>query len=85
MTNIGNMEGEGPLPVLEIPTGETVQFNLTSEDVIHAFWVPEFLFKRDVIPGHPNHFSDHRDADGNLHRALQRAVRPLPQPRCCLR
>jgi cytochrome c oxidase subunit 2 len=24
--------------------------------VIHSFWVPAFLFKRDVIPGHPNHF-----------------------------
>jgi len=57
VTNTGNMWGEGPLPVLEIPTGETVQFNLTSDDVIHAFWVPEFLFKRDVIPGHPNHFA----------------------------
>jgi len=57
VTNTGNMFGEGPLPVLEIPAGETVQFNLTSQDVIHAFWVPEFLFKRDVIPGHPNHFT----------------------------
>jgi cytochrome c oxidase subunit 2 len=46
----------GPLPVLEIPTGETVRFNLTSADVIHSFWVPQFLFKRDVVPGHPNHF-----------------------------
>jgi cytochrome c oxidase subunit 2 len=44
------------LPLLEIPTGETVRFNLTSTDVDHAFWVPEFLFKRDVIPDHPNHF-----------------------------
>jgi len=44
------------LPVLEIPVGETVRFNLTSPDVVHAFWVPEFLFKRDVIPDHPNHF-----------------------------
>jgi cytochrome c oxidase subunit 2 len=57
VTDTGNMVGEGPLPVLEIPVGETVQFDLTSEDVIHAFWVPEFLFKRDVIPGHPNHFA----------------------------
>ena len=57
VTNVGNMQGEGPLPVLEIPTGETVRFNLTSQDVIHAFWVPQFLFKRDVIPGHPNHFT----------------------------
>jgi cytochrome c oxidase subunit 2 len=46
----------GPLPLLEVPTGETVRFNLTSPDVIHSFWIPEFLFKRDVIPGHPNHF-----------------------------
>ena len=38
-------------------SGESVNFNLTSPDVIHAFWVPEFLFKRDVVPGHPNHFS----------------------------
>jgi len=57
VTSVGNMWGEGPLPVLEIPTGETVQFNLTSTDVDHAFWVPEFLFKRDVIPGHPNRFT----------------------------
>jgi cytochrome c oxidase subunit 2 len=44
------------LPLLEIPAGETVRFNLTSPDVVHSFWVPEFLFKRDVIPGRPNHF-----------------------------
>jgi cytochrome c oxidase subunit 2 len=44
------------LPVLEIPTGETVRFNLTSTDVVHAFWIDEFEFKRDVIPDHPNHF-----------------------------
>ena len=56
VTNVGNMYGNGPLPVLEIPTGETVEFNLTSADVLHAFWVPEFLYKRDVIPDHPNHF-----------------------------
>jgi cytochrome c oxidase subunit 2 len=57
VTSTGSMQGEGPLPVLEIPTGETVQFDLASQDVVHAFWVPEFLFKRDVIPGHPNHFT----------------------------
>jgi cytochrome c oxidase subunit 2 len=57
VTTDGYMWGQGPLPVLEIPAGESVNFNLTSPDVIHAFWVPEFLFKRDVIPGHPNHFS----------------------------
>ncbi len=57
VTTDGYMWGEGPLPVLEIPVGKTVQFNLSSPDVVHSFWVPEFLFKRDVIPGHPNHFA----------------------------
>jgi cytochrome c oxidase subunit 2 len=57
VTTTGEPWGFGPLPVLEIPVGQTVQFNLTSTDVVHAFWVPEFLFKRDVIPDHPNHFT----------------------------
>ncbi len=39
------------IPVLVVPTGQTVQFLLHSNDVIHAFWVPELLFKRDVFPG----------------------------------
>jgi cytochrome c oxidase subunit 2 len=54
---LGDAQNQNALPLLEIPEGETVEFNLTSPDVIHAFWVPEFLFKRDVVPGHPNHFS----------------------------
>jgi cytochrome c oxidase subunit 2 len=31
-----------------------VRFNLRANDVIHSFWVPQFLEKRDVIPGFPN-------------------------------
>jgi cytochrome c oxidase subunit 2 len=46
----------GQLPLLEVPAHETVKFTLTSPDVIHSFWVPEMLFKRQVIPGHPNVF-----------------------------
>ncbi|HEY3682844.1 MAG TPA: cytochrome c oxidase subunit II [Streptosporangiaceae bacterium] len=46
----------GADPTLVIPAGRTVRFNLKSTDVIHSFWVPAFLFKRDVVPGHPNHF-----------------------------
>jgi len=49
-------QGTKGLPLLVIPTNRTVRFNLTSTDVIHAFWIVPFEFKRDVIPGHPNHF-----------------------------
>ncbi|WP_246083312.1 cytochrome c oxidase subunit II [Nonomuraea diastatica] len=38
-------------PQLVLPTKTKVEFDLQSDDVIHSFWVPEFLFKRDVIPG----------------------------------
>jgi cytochrome c oxidase subunit 2 len=51
-----NPGNEAELPLLEIPDNETVRFNLTSTDVIHSFWILPFDFKRDVIPGHPNHF-----------------------------
>jgi cytochrome c oxidase subunit 2 len=55
VSEVGEM-WPGRLPLMEIPTGETVRFNLTSTDVIHAFWVNPFEFKRDVLPDHPNHF-----------------------------
>ncbi|MGO9077828.1 MAG: cytochrome c oxidase subunit II [Streptosporangiaceae bacterium] len=62
VTELGNMwnpalpSNEQHLPLLVIPTGKNVRFNLVSADVDHSFWVPEFEFKRDLIPGHPNHF-----------------------------
>jgi cytochrome c oxidase subunit II len=46
----------GEPPTLTLPVGEQIHFHLTSPDVIHSFWVVPFLFKRDVIPGHPNQF-----------------------------
>jgi len=54
--DISLADSYGQLPLLEIPDHETVRFNLTSNDVIHSFWVLPFDFKRDVLPGHPNHF-----------------------------
>ena len=42
---------------LWLPVDESVTFTLVSPDVIHSFWVPEFLYKLDVIPGDQNRFS----------------------------
>jgi cytochrome c oxidase subunit II len=41
---------------LVVPVGRKVQLDLESPDVIHAFYVPRFLFKRDVVPGRTNRF-----------------------------
>jgi len=48
---------------LFLPAGRTTHLYLTSPDVIHAFYVPEFLFKRDVVPGIVNEFDLTIDAD----------------------
>jgi cytochrome c oxidase subunit 2 len=37
-------------PVMVVPVGEVVHLKLTSADVIHSFYVPHFLIKRDVFP-----------------------------------
>jgi cytochrome c oxidase subunit 2 len=39
-----------------VPIGEPVHITLTSPDVIHSFYVPAFLFKRDATPGRPQDF-----------------------------
>ena len=38
---------------LHVPKGQLVSLRLEAKDVIHAFWVPEFRIKQDVIPGQP--------------------------------
>jgi cytochrome c oxidase subunit II len=56
------------VPILVLPTGEDIRFEVASADVIHSFWVPEFLFKLDVIPGNENGrdnvFEVHIDEEG---------------------
>jgi cytochrome c oxidase subunit 2 len=46
------------IPVLVVPTGRVVRFELNGEDVIHSFWVPELLFKLDVFPGNVRNVFD---------------------------
>lgn len=43
------------IPVLVLPADTKVLFTVHSNDVIHSFWVPEFLYKLDVFPDKPVH------------------------------
>lgn len=36
---------------LVVPVDEPVRLEITSQDVIHSFWIPQLRFKRDAIPG----------------------------------
>lgn len=48
---------DGQYPVLVVPAGEPVEYDVTSVDVVHAFWVPYLETKMDAFPGHVNTFT----------------------------
>ena len=43
-------------PEMVLPLGEQSEITVTSSDVIHSFWIPAMLFKRDAIPGRASSF-----------------------------
>src|SRR5207244_2780293 len=51
MWKLQHMEGQREINELHIPTGRAVRLRMTSEDVIHSFYVPAFRVKQDVLPG----------------------------------
>jgi cytochrome c oxidase subunit II len=43
-------------PEMVLPVGQTVALDVASRDVVHSFWVPDMLFKRDAVPGRVTEF-----------------------------
>ena len=71
------------MPILYLPEGKRVQFELNARDVIHSFWVPAFLQKLDMIPGRTNKFQVVRSQNGERPDSQKRqdAVGPAPGQR----
>jgi len=51
MWKLQHLEGQREIDELHIPVGRAVRLTMTSEDVIHSFFVPAFRTKEDVVPG----------------------------------
>jgi cytochrome c oxidase subunit 2 len=51
MWKLQHMEGRREINELHVPVGRPVQLTMTSEDVIHSFFVPAFRVKQDAVPG----------------------------------
>lgn len=77
-------------PEFALPLGKTTRIVLVSDDVIHAFWIPAFLFKRDAVPGLRNSFDFTPSRPGTFrgvcaefcgleHANMTFAVRVLPE------
>jgi len=77
---------------LYLPVDKQVLFRMTSRDVIHSFWVPEFRIKQDVLPGEnlvkelritPNLIGDYKvrcaEMCGGAHAAMERPVLVVSQ------
>jgi cytochrome c oxidase subunit 2 len=50
---------------LYLPDNESVEFDMRSKDVIHAFWIPAFRLQEDVVPGITTHYRATPDKLGN--------------------
>jgi cytochrome c oxidase subunit II len=51
MWKVQHPEGRAEINELHVPAGQPVKLIMTSQDVIHSFFVPAFRVKKDVIPG----------------------------------
>jgi cytochrome c oxidase subunit II len=51
MWKLQHMAGRREINELHVPVGRPVELTMTSEDVIHSFYVPAFRVKQDVVPG----------------------------------
>jgi cytochrome c oxidase subunit 2 len=54
MWKLQHMTGQREINELHVPAGRPVKLTLTSEDVIHSFYVPAFRIKKDAVPGRYN-------------------------------
>jgi len=51
MWHVQHLEGAREINEVHVPVGRAVRLTMTSEDVIHSFYVPDFRIKQDVLPG----------------------------------
>ncbi len=91
---VHTVETATEVPILVLPVDSNIEYHLASRDVIHSFWVPDFVFKRDVFPDPKQNDTDYvftntitrtgafvgRCAElcGTYHSAMNFEVRSVP-------
>ena len=51
MWKVQHPEGQREINALHVPVGKPIMLTMTSQDVIHSFYIPAFRVKQDVVPG----------------------------------
>jgi cytochrome c oxidase subunit II len=67
MWKVQHPEGQREINTLHVPVGQSVVMKMTSEDVIHSFYIPAFRVKQDVIPGRYTSLWFHATKPGVYH------------------
>jgi cytochrome c oxidase subunit II len=67
MWKMQHMDGQREINQLHVPIGRPVRLIMTSEDVIHAYYIPAFRIKGDVIPGRYNRMWFEANKTGEYH------------------
>jgi cytochrome c oxidase subunit II len=67
MWKLQHITGQREINELHVPVGVPVKLTLTSEDVIHSFFVPAFRIKRDAVPGRYSTLWFKATKPGNFH------------------
>ena len=67
MWKVQHLEGRREINELHIPVGRPVRVKMTSEDVIHSFFVPAFRVKQDAVPGRYSEFWFEATQTGEFH------------------
>ena len=67
MWKLQHVEGRREINELHIPAGRPVKLLMTSEDVIHSFYVPAFRVKQDAVPGRYTSMWFEADKVGEYH------------------
>ena len=72
--------GQREIDELHVPVGQPVRLVMTSQDVIHSFFVPAFRIKQDVLPGRYTTIWFKADQAGRLPPVLRRVLRHRARP-----
>lgn len=67
MWKIQHPEGRREINELHVPVGRSIKLKMTSEDVIHSFYIPAFRTKMDVVPGRYTHLWFKATKPGRYH------------------
>jgi cytochrome c oxidase subunit 2 len=67
MWKVEHPDGRREINELHVPKGENIKLKLTSEDVIHSFFIPAFRVKVDAVPGRYNTMWFNAQKTGTYH------------------